>query len=167
MGALRSAAIGDLAPVVADAIRLPQPAPGADFAFVVPGNQVWQVVSVTAQLVTSAAVANRRPSLVVDDQTTTFARMNSGIVSAASLTTVWSWIADYDLETGAAGSAVTDPYPSGMVLPAGHRLRSVTALIDAADQWSSVVAWVRRIDTGVTDLAVAREVAQELYDDPL
>lgn len=167
MGALSNVALGDLAPVVYDRIAVTTPAAGAEWSVTLPGHQAWAVRSVIATLVTSAAVATRRPSLVIDDQTTTFMRLQSGITSGATLTTVWSWVEGYDLETGAAGTAVTDPFPSGLVLPAGHRLRSVTAAIDAADQWSAISVWGRRIDTGVTELAVAREAADELYTAPI
>lgn len=164
---MRDAALGDLAPVVVDRILVATPAAGAEWSVTLPGNQIWEVRSITATLVTSAAVATRRPSLVIDDQTTTFMRLVSGITSAASLTTVWSWVNGYDLETGASGSAVTDPFPADLTLPAGHRIRSVTAAIDVADQWSSIVVWGRRINTGVTEIAVAREAAAELYASPL
>lgn len=164
---LEQAATGDVAPVVYDVVRLPNPALGADPIFTVPGNQVWQVLALTGVLVTSAVVANRRPSVIVDDQTTTLTQVASGIVTAASLTTRYSFTGGYDLETGAAGAAVSDPFLADVAIPAGYRLRFSTFALDVNDQWSAVTAWIRRISTGITPLAVAREAVQSAYDDPV
>lgn len=164
---LEQAATGDVAPVVYDVVRVANPAPGNDPVIVVPGNQVWEVLALTGVLVTSAVVANRRPSVIVDDQTTTLTQVATGIVTAASLTTRYSFTRGYDLETGAAGAAVADPFLADTVIPAGFRLRFSTFGLDVGDQWSQVTAWIRRISTGITPLAVAREAVQSAFDDPV
>lgn len=166
MSRLDEIAVGDISPVVYDVVRVTQPAAGADPVIVVPGNQVWQVLSVTGILTADAVVANRRPTLIIDDQTTTVAQVATGIVTVASQATRYSFVNGYDLETGAAGAAVSDPFMADNVLPSGWRVRFSTLGLDPGDQWSQLAVWVRRINYGVSDWAVARQAAEAVYDDP-
>ena len=90
MSLLDDLAIADIAPTVYDVIKLANPAAGVDFSFVVPGQQIWEVQTVTGVLTTSAAVANRRAQIVVDDQTTTVGQFPSTTaVVASSIRSAW------------------------------------------------------------------------------
>lgn len=167
MGVLEQLALGDASPVVFDVVRVPTPLVGSDWSTIVPGNQVWEILAVTEQLTTSAVVANRRPSVLLDDQTTSLSRVVSFIPAAASQNTQYSFVAGAAAGGGVAGGAVTDALPLGWIAPAGYRLRNITLGLDVGDQWSGIAVWIRRINYGVSDWAVARQVAESVFDDPV
>lgn len=115
------------------------PAAGADFIVTVPTGARWRVQKLFATLVTSAAVATRSVDLIVDDGANILWQMSAGVTQAASLTD------NYILDPGGTfrGTDGLTPanvhHPLGpIVLSAGMRIRSSTASIQAADQWSAI-----------------------------
>jgi hypothetical protein len=117
------------------------PAAGADFLFTVPASTRMRITSLDAVFTTSAAVANRNPSLIIDDGANVLAEINVGINQAASLTQEYTWGDSLPL-TALFNNNVMAPLPSQIVLPANFRVRSETTLIDVADQWSSIALLV-------------------------
>ncbi len=117
------------------------PAAGAEFSITVPGGEVWFLINTRATLTTSVAVANRGPSLIVDDGTTQLLRVRDVTNITASQAIDINWIGGLGapIATGTASHAVV--FPMGLVLPSGYRLRSLTEAIDAGDQWNAPVVW--------------------------
>lgn len=111
------------------------PAAGADWSTSVPAGHLWQLLGVTATLVTSAAVANRAVALVLGDGSNPFLTIPAPAVQAASLTGVYSWAG----EGGgyALGVRQLGPLPP-LVLPPSWTVAVSTLLVDATDQWSAV-----------------------------
>lgn len=140
-------------------VRLSARAVGTDWELKAPGNAYWRVVSVAAQLTTSAVVGNRQVVLIGDDQTSTYFAQGFSTVQAAS--TTFTYAAHTGGSSLLASTTATAPLPhAGMLLLPGYRLRASTGLLDPADQWANVVALVDEIpsthayigDDGLPDL---------------
>lgn len=118
-------------------IVLPVASPGAglDWSLTVPAGHLYQLLAVTATLVTSAAVANRAVGLVLSDDRNPFLTIPAGAVQAASLTGIYSWAVGANPAT--LGIRSIAPIPD-LILPTAWSLATSTLLIDAADQWSAV-----------------------------
>lgn len=123
-------------------VTAPTPAAGAEWTLKAPGQGIWRVMSLSAILTASAAVANRRPALLADDQTDTFFAAESTLdIAAAAAVRLGAY--QGAAATGLTGVMTTVPLPQdGLILMPGYRLRSSTANIDAADQWSLIRAQV-------------------------
>lgn len=97
-----------------------------------------QLVAVFAQLVTSAAVANRLPALhVTDNAGHTLLSLPASSVQAASLTETYLWAVGMPFSSGQNANLI--PLPSGLTIASNWTVSTVTAAIQAADQWSNVV----------------------------
>lgn len=123
-------------PTTNSGLGITVPGAGAEWIFTVPPFMRVQIKSVSAILTTSAAVANRNVSLVMDDGANIYAAIPSGFSQAASL------VDRYTGMDGASAPTLFDgkvciPIPSTLIMIAGHRLRSLTTGIDAADQWTA------------------------------
>lgn len=124
----------------------PSPAAGADFVIPVPSGEDWRILGIRATLVTSAVVANRTPSLAIDDQTNIGNEFPSLTVIPASQTVIVIWSGDASYaSTAVVGGKLIVPIPL-VVLPTAYRARSITNLIDVADQWSAITVMIERID---------------------
>lgn len=124
-------------PHVGGSLGVGAPAAGADIVFTMPAGARGRIVSISALLTTAVAVANRLPSLIVDDGATAYAVIPSGNTQAASLVQQYTW-ADSCPQVALFDSKVIAPLPSNLVLPPGHRIRTSTTGIQAADQWSAI-----------------------------
>lgn len=125
-----------------------QPAAGAEWSIVAPGNATWRIVSVAATLTADATVASRFAEFIADDQSRTWYRQGTVGATTAAEASV------YCGHTGAAQAtfASTDNFPlpvGGLLLRPGHRLRSLTANLQAADQWSLITALVDEIPSDI------------------
>lgn len=120
------------------AITGTDPAAGAEISETVPTNARWRVLGVTATLVTAVAAANRQISMAFDDGASVYARMPFTAVQPASLTTVYSWSAAGD-PASASNVARSMPLNATPYLFQAHRVRTVTDLLQAADNWSAPV----------------------------
>lgn len=112
------------------------PAPGAECSDTVPAGSRWRVNSWLTQLTTSVAVANRQVTLIIDDGANILFRIDASAVQLASL------IRQYEAyATGVApdlsGSAFRLPAPFPLDLAAGSRIRTLTAAIDVADDYTA------------------------------
>lgn len=124
-------------------IPVANPAAGAEIVQVVPGGVVWEVLALRATLTTSAAVANRLTSLQLRDSDNRIAYEFPGAaVQAATLGVSYTWSSGYGTSTAVQGQQLPLPAPPPVVL-AGGTVRTVTTLLDVADQWSAVVLTVR------------------------
>lgn len=119
------------------------PAAGADIAETVPTGARWSLIAFHALLTTGAAVANRFPRFVFDDGTNTFWNTPQGVAHAASLAIHYATSQGL---TGNFSDSLTTYFqaaPAGLELGPAFRIRTVTAAIQAADQWSAVQYLVR------------------------
>lgn len=136
------------------------PAAGVDWTFQVPAGHIYQLVSIYAQLVTSAVVATRIARLAFGDGVRTYLDVPPFATQVASLTRRYAWLVS---PTGVAqGSGILSSMPEIAPQP-GWTVASVTDAIDVGDQWSAIFLHV--VDTtfkrgkvdlfGVPDLFVA------------
>lgn len=113
------------------------PAPGSAPREVVPTGARWRLITVHVQLVTSAAVADRRVSLFLDDGALSFFNGEARLAQTASTTLDYSWAAG--LENTATGALlyVNQPLPGDLWLPAGFGLTTGCINLQAADDFSA------------------------------
>jgi len=119
------------------------PAAGAEIVETVPTGARWELISFTAILTTGVAVAARNVQLVFDDGTTVYARAYHQGDQAASLAFTYTWAQGENVLIPAAHSFSSMPIATRNGLGAGHRIRTVTGAIQAADQWSAIQYLVR------------------------
>lgn len=112
------------------------PAAGAEFSETVPTNARWRLISLYAQLVTGAAVANREPALVIDDGATNVHASAVHTSQAASLTHQHVWSINNQRAAMNVHTVHPAPLPDG-ILMGGYRIRSSTANIQAADDYAA------------------------------
>lgn len=108
------------------------PGVGIEIIETVPTNTIWRLWGGYATLVTDAGVANRRANIYIDDGTNNIFRSVSSAIHTASNTETYT--------IGPHAVAVDNhwiPTPPGMVLLAGWRFQTSTALIEAGDNWSA------------------------------
>jgi len=126
----------------------PNPAPGAEISITPSGMGYWRILSLLFTFTTSVVVAARRPSLAATDGTTRFWRSTAPASIAASLAGDWCAYAGSPPWDG-AGSPTLLPFPDGgLILPPGYRLGTITAAIDAGDQYSAIAALIEELLTG-------------------
>lgn len=129
-------------------VRVATPAAGADFTITAAEGALWRVRTVRASLVTSAVVANRTVRLVADDGTDEYFRVRAMSSVVGGATVVHSVFPGSPGLT-AVGDTLVLAWPTdGLILPRGHRLRSLTDLIDVGDQWSGITALVEIFPEG-------------------
>lgn len=120
------------------------PAAGADWSQTVPAGEAWELVSLRFSLVTDATVATRVVKVTLDDGANVFAVIRAASTHVASLTQNYTYargVTDIVLNS----NEVLTPLPSGLILPAGYRISSSVALLQAADDLSApVFNYIRR-----------------------
>lgn len=112
------------------------PAAGAEISETVPANVRWRPVAIEAVFVASAAVANRRISLRLDDGANEYYKVEASADVTAGQTRTFSMWATFG---PSAANNVTFylPLPGNLILPAGHRIRTVTSNLDVGDDWAA------------------------------
>lgn len=112
------------------------PALGAEISEAVPNNRRWQLLALSATIITSASGGNRTPTLTIDDGTNLFYQSFGYSSSAPSTTTRFTASSVVPSQAFVSGSllmGVPLPFP----LKTGFRIRSVTLNLQAGDQWSA------------------------------
>lgn len=114
------------------------PAAGLEISETVPTNARWELRTFIAQLVASAAAANRRPTLLFDDGANVFWRVNSNVNQVAGETSI------YQAAIGAPFATLDArvyalPLPARLPLMGGYRVRSSTAAIDVGDDYAAPI----------------------------
>jgi hypothetical protein len=112
------------------------PAAGAEISEIVPGNMRWRLMAFRYSLTTAVAVANRESNLTFDDGANVYASETSGFTEAASLTDTFSWMLGVQRLQALQSTLLTLPLPS-LIMPGLHRIRTNTANIQAADQYTA------------------------------
>lgn len=110
------------------------PAAGAEFSESVPTGARWRLLSLTVQFVTDATVANRFPSVVVDDGTNQLQRIAvSGAVAASTTAPITAGA--FGFSGSVSGFNVLPLVGDPLILMAGYRLRSLTTALQAGDNY--------------------------------
>lgn len=111
------------------------PAAGADWSQTVPASHLWQLLTVTATLTTSAVAGNRQARLALGDGTNPFAVLTAPAVQAASLAHVYTWaVGMTPLALGLQQLQALPPIALGN----GWTISVSTLALDAGDQWSAI-----------------------------
>lgn len=119
------------------------PGAGVEISETVPTGARWELLVFKATLTTSAAAANRLPALTIDDGTTEYYRDQLAANEPASTAYRNVWAQGLSLGSGLNTATQRGALPVGLRLGSGHRIKTVTAAIDAGDQWSAVQYVVR------------------------
>jgi hypothetical protein len=112
------------------------PAAGVEISETVPAGVRWRLLSFRAVIVTDATVANRQPSLIVDDGTNTVHQSGANAAVAASAGAGYMWGAGVGA-FGATGNGNQGSVPNPLMLAAGFRLRTSTLLFAGGDNWGA------------------------------
>jgi hypothetical protein len=113
------------------------PAAGAEFIWTTPPNIRTRLIGVFATFVTSAVVANRLPTLSIDNGANVMYIAPAPAVQVASTGIRYSWGSGVSSVAPVGGNA-TISLPALMFVPVGGHVRSATNQIDPGDQWSTI-----------------------------
>ena len=107
------------------------PAASAEVSDTVPAGKSWYLVAVSVSLV-QGITQTPNPTIVIDDGANiVFQSPPLAAAQNASVTTQYTWAANLPVSGGGAATIATGPLPVFMVLPAGYRIRTLTAGIGA------------------------------------
>lgn len=119
------------------------PGAGVNITETVPAGARWELVSFTAVLVASAAVATRSPMLILDDGANVYCNSLQNGTQAASTTWSYGWsIGMQNFVTMNSNDQHTG-LPADNRMLAGHRIRTFTQALQAGDQYNAPVYLVR------------------------
>lgn len=128
-------------------ISIGNPPAGAEFSTAVPAGRQWILRAVRMQLQTAVAVANRDPSLFVDDGAgNIMAQSVDPTVIAASLTVALSWGAGFAVQAGTVVHSL--PWLFECRLLPGWTIQTSTNAIQGADQYSLIRLMVEEFVNG-------------------
>jgi hypothetical protein len=123
-------------------VAAPPPAIGTDPLIAVPGNAVWRVQSLQAQLTTDAVNAARVPHLVIQDSEGRSV-FNFPAPGPQPQNLVQQYSAGATVVTVQNDGAVVVVLPSPVKLLQGWKLGFKTTALDAGDQWANVVLYIK------------------------
>lgn len=118
-------------------IETAAPAAGAQFTISVTTGRRWRFQGLSAQLTTSATVANRRVTFFVDDGSNPIIKMTAPADQTASLTVEY-YAAAYGVQPALASGNHWLPFPDNLYLPFGWRVRSEVDNMQAGDLWEFI-----------------------------
>lgn len=124
-------------PGIPQSVVIGSPAAGTDWALTISTSRRQRVIAASGLLTSAVAVANRIPSLFIDDGANVYCVSPSGNTQVASTAVQYTW-ADSTPLVAVTDAKVIAPMPSNLILPVAHRIRVVTTGLQAADQWSNV-----------------------------
>jgi hypothetical protein len=119
------------------------PAAGVDIAETVPTGARWELLSFRASLTTAAGGANRIPNLLMASPGFSyFIGPQSGNVGPSNLQN-FVWAPGLNVDTLTSTSAAIGGAPIGVELLAGHTINTLTAGLQAGDQYAAPLYVVR------------------------
>lgn len=120
-------------------------------------------MALTATLTTAVAVAARMPAIEYTDQSNmVYLAADFAQSQPASLAVTYTWARDFGtglFVSPITGQRVSGPLPDAWLQPS-DKIGTVTANLQAADQWSNIVI---RFYTGERWKTLQRELAVEQY----
>ncbi len=118
-------------------VQVANPAAGADFIMTTPAFTQRTVTSFSAVFTAAAAVASRNINIIVDDGANIVWQDDvSAAVTATQAVTING--AQTAATVGIVATTLFVVLPPGLKLEVGWRVRSSTAAIQGADQWSAI-----------------------------
>lgn len=111
------------------------PAAGEEISEVVPARRRWAIKSIFFTLVTDGTVADRDVSLILDDGTNQLWHITCATPHPASSSYTYSF-AQIASGESMVGNSCFHPFPD-LALPAGARIRTVTDLLKAGDNFTA------------------------------
>lgn len=123
------------------------PAANVEVSETVPANARWRLLALRVTLVTDATAANREVALQFDDGTTAYYTVSAGANQAASLTRQYSAAPAGLRGAAATGTDILIAAPSGVMLPAGHRIRTSTTNRQATDNFGAPLLLIQEATT--------------------
>lgn len=112
------------------------PGAGAEINEVVPANAVWRLLAFKFSLTTAVTVATRIPHFVLDDGANGYYEKPAQQGQLASLTVKYQ-AATGDRDIATNDTVANTNLPSPLMLPGGHRIRTLTTAIQAGDQYTA------------------------------
>ncbi|MGH9492610.1 MAG: hypothetical protein ACRD2K_03835 [Terriglobales bacterium] len=112
------------------------PAAGVEITETVPTNARWKLLAITFSLVTAVAVATRTVRLVLDDGVNIYAQFAASADQVASLTRQYNAVRGGGGVSGTAGD-IDIRVSTTLPLFQGHRIRTLTAGLQAADDFGA------------------------------
>ncbi len=125
------------------AVIVTNPAAGADWVQTIPANERWRPISLEAQLAVANSGAARPVEIVLDNGSAIYARMATNTTAPINATANVNF-SNAGTPSTSIASDLYAQMPSGVILPAGHRVRSVTTNIVAGDAWSNIIFLVEK-----------------------
>ena len=119
------------------------PGAGADISEVVPAGARWELLAFAFSLTTAVTVANRAPLLTIDDGANVYFRSSVNVNQTASTTWNYQAMQGYGSPAISQVLALQFPEPIDDRLGAGHRIKPVTAALQAGDQYTAPQYLVR------------------------
>lgn len=119
------------------------PAAGAEWSITVPAGEVWRVRMVAANFTTDGTAANREAKLEIDNGTNTIARYPANLSHTAGVGRFYTF-SECGYRGVAAQSNDVNVGIGAHWLKGGDRLLSLTANIQAGDNWTAPRAVVER-----------------------
>lgn len=113
------------------------PAAGVEISETIPTLKRRQILMMQAQLTTSATVANRQPSISLDDGANPLYNFHSTQNQAASLTFFYDFAPGVPMLFDTLNS-VSIPIPQLPILKSGYRIRTSTNGLQVGDQWTAL-----------------------------
>lgn len=123
-------------PGVVKSIAGTDPAAGVEVSETASGGVLWRLRAFEVTLVTDGTAANRETELVIDDGTTEYARIPTGVNHTATQTRRLSFLQDVPHKAGATALTIVAPLPD-LWLVGGHRIRTVTTNLAAGDNYGA------------------------------
>jgi hypothetical protein len=111
---------------------------GVDISEVVPGGRRWRLLTFRAQLTASAAVANRAPSFQISESIVRpLYAIDPLQAQTASQAFVYNWARGIGNRFANVGNVNQNAPIPDMLLFAGNTIKTVTANLQAGDQWGT------------------------------
>lgn len=112
------------------------PAAGAEISETVPTNARWKFRALRFQLTTSATIATRAVTFLVDDGANPLFQIEAPSSQAASLVQLYNLSQIGARSDKVATSVIAIPFPD-IIMGPGYRLRTSTAALQAGDQYTA------------------------------
>lgn len=113
------------------------PAANVEILETVPTGARWKFYALRAVLATDANVANRRPSVVIDDGTNIFAVTYHPLTAPASSSVSFDWAQGMRIATTVRSSDDITGLPIALTISGGYRIRTATENLQAGDDWAA------------------------------
>lgn len=124
------------------------PAAGAEINLTPDEGGLWRITWLLFTFTASVAVANRNIAVTVDDGNAVVQRYTTANVQAASSANTYGAYPGVTPGALVGGLVLLAMPDEGIILDQGWHLRTVTALIDVADQYSAITATIEMYPSG-------------------